>query len=600
MSGALRRGFFRGLLRVGAVVAFAAGIALPGAVPAAAATGSATIDQCTNGGLSPLTPEPCVGGTAAAVPVTIAGINGGNSASYKNWVNGNSNKQKSHWLEGEFIPYRVVISDVAASSHTIQLHYDTVFSGGSQAGHAIDYLGSYDATETTSTTPTSIGSVIFHANNSSPCQDLVIAGEMAQVDCVPETPVSSFAVPAADTSNCGGSQGTFGGTQAAGDIKAYGPSGTLLTGFTYDSQNVGTATCETTFTISFDSPSVDANHAIVLAWGGHIASAADWGTGNAASDISGSPYHMALDALDGASTGSQDRSMDTDAVVPTPIISTTVKDATGTTVTTSAPAALGAVVHDTATLSGGSSPITGTVTYSFFTNSTCAGTADFTQNVTIGTSNTVPGSSAQTLGAGGYSYSAHYAGDIPSNAPADSTCEPFAVSKASSSTSTTVFDNATKAAWAGTEVAGATAYDTATVTGVAGFAPIGTVTYNLFSNGTCAGSAGTTQTVTMAAGAAPKSDATGALAAGAYSYQATYSGDGNYTASTSSCEPFTVATAPVPVPGTAAQIAPTTVSPALAFTGTNGWSLLLTAAVFLGVGGLLILGTRRQRRDKGA
>lgn len=597
MRGSLRREFFRSWLRIAAVVALAAGIALPGAVPAAAASGSATIDQCTNGGLSPLTPEPCVGSNAAAVSATIAGINGGNSASYKNWVNGNANSSKSHWREGEFIPYRVSLSDLAAGSHTIQLHYDTVFSGGSQAGHAIDYLGSYDATETTSTTATSIGSVIFHANNSSACQDLVNAGEMAQGDCVPGTPVSSIAVPAAQIANCGGSLGTFSGTQAAGDIKAYGPGGTSLTGFTYDSQNVGTATCETTFTLSFDSPLVDANHAIVLAWGGHIASAADWGAGNAASDISGSPYHMALQSLDGASTGSQDRSMNSNAIVPIPMISTTVKDANGTPVTTSAPAALGTAVHDTATLSGGSTTMTGTVTYSFFTNGTCAGTASSTQDVTIGASNSVPDSSAQTLGAGSYSYTARYNGDI-NNQAAGATCEPFMVSKASSSTSTTVFDNATKAAWAGTEVAGATAYDTATVTGVAEFAPTGTVTYSLFTNGTCAGSAGTTQTVTMTAGAVPKSDATGALAAGAYSYQATYSGDGNYSASTASCEPFTVA--PVTVPGTTPQVSPTTVPPALAFTGSNGWGLLLTAAVFLGVGGLLVLGTRRQRRGKRA
>ncbi len=54
------------------------------------------------------------------------------------------------------------------------------------------------------------------------------------------------------------------------------------------------------------------------------------------------------------------------------------------------------------------------------------------------------------------------------------------------STPTTVFDAATNTAWAGTEKTGASAYDTATVTG-AGVTPTGTVTYTFFTNNTCTG-----------------------------------------------------------------------------------------------------------------
>src|SRR5437868_6187989 len=45
---------------------------------------------------------------------------------------------------------------------------------------------------------------------------------------------------------------------------------------------------------------------------------------------------------------------------------------------------------------------------------------------------------------------------------------------------------------------------------------------------------------TMTTGTVPNSAETAALGAGNYSYQATYSGDGNYATSTGSCEPFTV------------------------------------------------------------
>ena len=52
----------------------------------------------------------------------------------------------------------------------------------------------------------------------------------------------------------------------------------------------------------------------VLAWGGHIATRQDWGTGNSAVAISGSPYHTRLIDLDG-SGGNQDRSLSADAVI---------------------------------------------------------------------------------------------------------------------------------------------------------------------------------------------------------------------------------------------------------------------------------------------
>ena len=51
----------------------------------------------------------------------------------------------------------------------------------------------------------------------------------------------------------------------------------------------------------------------MLAWGGHISSRLDWGAPNAASDISGSPYHTRIISLDGKA-GNQDRSLKTAAI----------------------------------------------------------------------------------------------------------------------------------------------------------------------------------------------------------------------------------------------------------------------------------------------
>ncbi len=394
-------------------------------IPISSTGEAATIDQCTNGMVSPFTPQPCVGSNAAAVTTSaIPGVNGGVAGTYKNWVNGNSNGSKSHWREGEFISYRTILTGLTAGDHTVVIHYDSVHSGG----HAIDYLGSYDATEKTDTAPTTIGAppIVIHANNSSPCADLVNATQFVGETCNPAAPASSTATPAADFSNhntgghtgetnCGTAGGVFTGAQAPGLFKLYGP-GTLAAA-SYVSQNVvsGTGQCTTTVSIPFHSSALAANQSLVIAWGGHIASELEWGRGNSATAISGSPYHMALDSLDGASTGSQDRALSTSAIFFTPGITTAIK--TGASGSDSGPAVTsvtaGTLVHDTATFTGlFSAGIGGAVTYNRYSGTTCgvgSGTLLGSQVVTAA-NGVIPDSTAVTVNSS-ISYQAVYAGD---------------------------------------------------------------------------------------------------------------------------------------------------------------------------------------------
>jgi hypothetical protein len=81
-------------------------------------------------------------------------------------------------------------------------------------------------------------------------------------------------------------------------------------------------------------------------------------------------------------------------------------------------------------------------------------------------------------------------------------------------------------------------YDTATVSGID--TPTGTVTYDLYDNGTCSDAAASSQVVAISGGSVPNSSPTGALTPGAYAFQAQYSGDTNNAGSTGSCEWFTV------------------------------------------------------------
>jgi len=107
---------------------------------------------------------------------------------------------------------------------------------------------------------------------------------------------------------------------------------------------------------------------------------------------------------------------------------------------------------------------------------------------------------------------------------------------------TAVADAATNVGWTGTETTGAQAYDTATLsTTAAAGTPTGTVTYSDYTNATCTSPAQSTQAVGLNSdGSIPDSSPTAGLAAGSYSYQASYSGDSTHLGSTSACEPFTV------------------------------------------------------------
>src|SRR5436190_5015938 len=141
---------------------------------------AANLDQCTNGPVGG-PPERCVNSTSPKIA---------------NWVNGNANGSKSHWPEDEFIPYRTTLTGIANGPHTLAIDYDTVHGGG----HAIDYLGSFDASETTSATST-----VLHANNNDPCGD-VLTGSLAS-ECTPGSPTGSLHIPDPTLVNCGGSAG---------------------------------------------------------------------------------------------------------------------------------------------------------------------------------------------------------------------------------------------------------------------------------------------------------------------------------------------------------------------------------------------------------
>src|SRR5207247_1274792 len=150
---------------------------------------------------------------------------------------------------------------------------------------------------------------------------------------------------------------------------------------------------------------------------------------------------------------------------------------------------------------------------------------------------------------GTYYWTAVYSGD-QHNKGSSTACgdanETSVVNKAPTSTATELHNNANEAVIpVGSSVAlGTNVHDKATVTdAVAGFDPTGDVTFTFFTNGTCDGAGVGKGTITLVSGVAHPSQASGALAAGDYSFRAHYNGDANFDPSTSPCEPFHVNTA---------------------------------------------------------
>jgi hypothetical protein len=236
---------------------------------------SANLSQCANGG---------VGNPILA-------------CTNPNWENGNVNNSKAHWREGESAAYRQVLEGftVGATVHTVTLAYDTTKGGK----HALDYLTSFDRTET-----------LGMGNN--PCSGVT--------GCSLGT-FTTFAIPIDPRVTAGFDQIPANGddiTQVPGVFTLFGGTITAVSSYTLSGTYAGDST--TSITVSFTAQSTN----MVLAWGGHISTRAEWGQGNSAVFIGGSPYHMSQEACS-FGCGGQNRALAASAVIAAASI-TIIKD----------------------------------------------------------------------------------------------------------------------------------------------------------------------------------------------------------------------------------------------------------------------------------
>lgn len=212
---------------------------------------TAALDQCRNG---PLTaPEGCAG---------------------NNWANGDLNGSQAHYIEGESVPYRIVFGNLTPGLHTVTIEWDTT----ENSLHALDYLTTFNRTETT----------------ANPCYGIATCDPaMFHQYAIPLDPLIAFE----------------GVTQVPGMFTIYG--GTITGLSAYTTNGTLDTTSQTRIAITFAASRPDP----VLAWGGHIATRADWGQNHSAVSISGAPYHMRIYDVDNEGGGQQDRSLQSSAVI---------------------------------------------------------------------------------------------------------------------------------------------------------------------------------------------------------------------------------------------------------------------------------------------
>ena len=218
------------------------------------------LDQCSNG--SSALPVPCTG-TA--------------------WQNGNLNSNQAHYTEGDSAPYRIVLTNVPTTgTNTLVIEYDIMNS----SKHAIDFLTSYDRTETT----------------ANPCSGIL--------PCVAGTAVAIPAPSSVGSPVVGMPTASFNAIAAADKkVSVFNGAITSLTYVSQGSLTVAQSSTQVQIQFTANDPTV------VIAWGGHIGSSLDWGAGNSAGGISGSPYHMRFIELNGKG-GNQDRSLSAGAIAP--------------------------------------------------------------------------------------------------------------------------------------------------------------------------------------------------------------------------------------------------------------------------------------------
>jgi uncharacterized repeat protein (TIGR01451 family) len=268
-----RRRLLAVVAALASVLGLSTGVAL--AKPPSTAPSVTEFSQCANGG-PPSTSLACTA-----------------------WINGILNASNSHYSEDQVTPQRLLLAvPSGGANHTITIRYLT--RKGSAPAHAYDSLATWNVTQTAAT----------------PCQSLS-AALCAGTPSTFQMQSDPTAVPPA---GAGISTAT-----SAHELPAASRFWTLYGGVITASSPVTHSSAANPSTDDFASVTITFHATaanVLLLFGGHLAVGGSagvlraWGAGLGSSNINGGPYHIIVDAIDGAAVGNRDNQIQSSAILP--------------------------------------------------------------------------------------------------------------------------------------------------------------------------------------------------------------------------------------------------------------------------------------------
>jgi hypothetical protein len=382
--------------------------------------------------------------------------NNNNTLGACNWINSILQQQNSVYYEGMSTLQRLIFDQIVPTGnnvHTLKFHVDATKAGH----HAFDFITSWEAAiAATNQLQPPPAPALFPdltrttAGNLNACGDSIDA-KVKQL-CLDlrlgtNPHVAEALMPSAiGTPSIGGNVSVA----VMAYMGLYGSNGMRLYA------NLPISNVSLAFN-NYDAPGQDQQGFYTLTWtsastsllvefGAHIAvgesnvSGLGYGKGLGASFISGGPYHVSLDLLDGGSIGNQDNQLKgSDILIPAvpPTVVTTLHNQAHATIPNFSSVAVGTIVHDTVTVTSPSSlnpiPAGSTATFHRFTTFDCTGSSvDQTVSVPGGSVTATVESASFTPLVGSYSFNANFlSGNTSVVTNGVSTCEPFRVVDAS-------------------------------------------------------------------------------------------------------------------------------------------------------------------------
>ena len=221
------------------------------------------------------------------------------------WINGILQSTNSHYHEDQVVPQRAMVTVPAAGSgatHTHSLTFRYLTRKDSANAHAYDSLSTWNYTQTAADRCAGLPSKVS-------CPGGTASTYQIPPDTTPVTPVGTGISPDTSTHSIPGVMTMFGGT---------------ITGVTapvHSNPNAGTGDDYASITIFYTTPTSATTQNVQLLFGGHLAASGGdrgWGAGLGAANISGGPYHIKWDQIDGSSAGGKDNQIQAGAILALP------------------------------------------------------------------------------------------------------------------------------------------------------------------------------------------------------------------------------------------------------------------------------------------